>query len=247
MYGTHPALVFVHGFLGGSAQWVKQSQALQSDYQVITIDLPGYGKKYLQQAPVRIEAFAHAVLAELSQLGVTTFHLVGHSMGGMIAQAIVEQAPKRIHRLVLYSTGAVGSLPGRFEPIAESIRRAKIDGAKVTGQRIASHWFLQGARAKNFHVCAELAAVASLQAVLAGLEAMGEWSGMAQLSAINQPALVLWGDSDATYTWHQTEQLWQHIKRSQLAVMPHCGHVAHLEKPSLFNAVLMDFLQSDNQ
>jgi pimeloyl-ACP methyl ester carboxylesterase len=86
--------------------------------------------------------------------------------------------------------------------------------------------------------------MASLQAVLAGLSAMEAWSGVHRLPHIKQPSLIIWGDADATYTWHQTEQLWQQIQSSQLAVLPHCGHAAHLEKPTLFNAMVSDFLQS---
>lgn len=244
MNSQKPCLVLVHGFLGGSAQWNLQQKEWHSKFHVVAIDLPGYGLKHSLPAPTRIEDFAEAVLAELSDMGIQKFNLLGHSMGGMIVQAMVQQAPKRVTKLVLYGTGAIGSLPGRFEPIAESIRKAQIDGAYATSQRIASNWFLEGVEAQRYPVCAELAAMASLQAVLAGLSAMEAWSGVHRLPHIKQPSLIIWGDADATYTWHQTEQLWQQIQSSQLAVLPHCGHAAHLEKPTLFNAMVSDFLQS---
>ncbi len=244
MKSLKPCLVLVHGFLGGSAQWSQQLQEWQSEYHIVAIDLPGYGLKHNIPAPTRIEDFAEAVLVELSGMGIQTFHLLGHSMGGMIVQAMVKQAPERINKLVLYATGAIGSLPGRFEPIAESIRKAEVEGAYATSQRIASNWFLAGAKSPGYSKCAELAEVGSLQAILAGLTAMEAWSGVHQLAHINQSSLIIWGDSDATYTWRQIEQLWQQIQSSQLAVLPQCGHAAHLEKPTLFNAMVSAFLQS---
>jgi len=55
---------------------------------------------------------------------------------------------------------------------------------------------------------------------------------------------VLWGDLDRTYTWAQTERLWRNIPQANLAVIPQCAHAAHLEKPDLFNQIIINFLQS---
>jgi len=236
------SLVFVHGYLGGGAQWADQAAAFADRFQVLTPDLPGFGDRNASTAPERIEDYATSLLEETSGLGVTRFHLVGHSMGGMIAQEMVRLAPERVDRLVLYGTGPVGSLPGRFEPIAESKRRAVEDGVEATGRRIAATWFAEGVRAKGFVVCAQLAAKASQQAMLAGLTAMDTWSGLTRLAHINSGTLVLWGDGDRTYPWEQPERLWKEIPNSLLAVVPGCAHAVHLEKPGLFNAILLDFL-----
>lgn len=239
------ALVFVHGYLGGSAQWRDQVERFASEFDVITPDLPGFGRSRELQAPDEIGAFADYVLEQVSAAGVERFHLVGHSMGGMIVQEMVARAPARVDRLVLYGTGPVGLLPGRFETIAESSRRVVADGVEATGRRISATWFVDYERAPNYPVCAELAVLASEQAALAGLAAMEKWSGEAALAAIASPTLVLWGDCDRTYLWPQTERLWQGIESAQLAVIPGCAHAVHLEKPGLFNAVLADFLEVD--
>lgn len=86
----------------------------------------------------------------------------------------------------------------------------------------------------------------SMQAALAGLTAMGG-SGVAALSKITSPTLVLWGDSDRAYQWEQPEMLWRKIKYAQLAVVADCSHAVHIEKPDLFNAILLDFLASDHR
>ncbi len=236
------SLVFVHGYLGGGAQWSVQSEVFGQHYRVVTPDLPGFGANCNLKAPERIEDYAAFVLEELLRLGVHRFHLVGHSMGGMIVQEMNRLAPDRINYLVLYGTGPVGVLPGRFETISESKNRVVTEGGKATGRRISATWFMEGAQAEYYELCADLADKVSLQAMLAGLSAMETWSGEGELHSIRSPTLVLWGDGDRTYKWSQTELLWKGIPNVNLAVVPGCAHAVHLEKPYLYNALLMDFL-----
>ncbi len=238
-------LVFVHGYLGGSPQWAAQAEVFSRHFKVITPDLPGFGLNNEQEPPQTIGGFAAYVLDELERIGIDSFHLVGHSMGGMIVQEMIAMAPERIDRLVLYGTGPVGLMPGRFETIDESRRRLSEDGVEETGRRIAATWFLQGEQAVRYPVCADLAVMASLRAAQAGLTAMEAWSGVSALSRISTPTLVLWGDGDRAYQWSQPQQLWQQIAGARLAVIPGCSHAVHLEKPDLFNAVLADFLGID--
>ena len=235
-------LVFVHGYLGGSPQWAPQVAEFSKRFRVITPDLPGFGLNRAMTAPESIDGFARFVLDDLERQGVDRFHLVGHSMGGMIVQQMVALAPDRVDRLVLYGTGPIGLMPGRFEPIDESRRKLNEDGVERTACRIAATWFLHGEDGSGYSTCAELAIRASLQAALAGLKAMESWSGVANLSSVASPTLVLWGDGDRAYQWSQVEQLWRQIADAGLAVVPGCSHAVHLEKTALFNALLMDFL-----
>jgi len=235
-------LVFVHGYLGGGMQWSDQVRAFGSQFQVITPDLPGFGDNNQSTTPDTIRGLAMNVFQQLDKLGVHRFHLVGHSMGGMIVQEMVALIPERIEQLVLYGTGPVGLMPGRFETIDESRRAVVEQGVEATGRRIAATWFMQGESGQGYDVCAELAVTATEQAALAGLSAMESWSGVAALAGIKSATLVIWGDGDRAYLWPQPEQLWHGIKGAKLAVIPGCAHAVHLEKPHLFNATLADFL-----
>lgn len=233
-------LVLVHGFMGGSDQWGLQSP-LGQGRDLIRVDLPGFGRNAHLPPVDSIGGFADWVLDEVTRRGVDRFDLLGHSMGGMIVQEMIHRAPERVGKLVLYGTGSLGVLPGRFEPIEVSMQRAREDGAEATARRISATWFLD-AEAAEYPACADIAAQSSLNAILAGLEAMKGWSGEALLAAIASPTLVLWGDGDRTYQWPQTERLWRSISGSQLAVVPGCAHAVHLEKSWLFNALVADFL-----
>lgn len=236
-------VVFVHGFLGGSRQWRAQVEAL-SGIDVIAVDLPGYGENAHLSPLGSISAFAAWVLDALRSRGIGRFNLIGHSMGGMVVQEMMAQAPECIERLVLYGTGATGVLPGRFETIETSKQRAQSDGPQATARRIAATWFLERSKADAYEDCAQIAEQSGMGAILAGLEAMESWNGTNRLQEIRSKTLIVWGDRDRTYPWRQTEYLWQSIAGSSLAVLPDCAHAAHLEKPCYFNGLIKDFISA---
>ena len=237
-------LVMVHGFMGGSAQWAEQCADLSDCADVIAVDLPGFGRNAHLPVINSIGGFADWVIEDLSARGVDRYHLLGHSMGGMIAQEIARRDVARVRHLILYATGAMGVLRGRFETIAQSKERAVLDGAKATARRIAATWFLEREAAAGFEACAEIAQQASLEAILAGLDAMQSWSGVADLSNMSAECLILWGDRDRTYAWEQIDLLWTKIPNASLAVIPGCAHAVHLEKSNIFNDHICDFIKS---
>jgi pimeloyl-ACP methyl ester carboxylesterase len=235
-------LVLVHGFMGGSAQWDDQLADWSRQHDIIAVDLPGFGDNRHLPAIATIGGFADWVIAELRKKGVEIYYLLGHSMGGMIVQEMARRDPERIAKLVLYATGAIGVLPGRFETIEESKMRAKADGAKQTARRIAATWFLHHHEAANYEACAQIAQHATPGAIAAGLDAMQAWSGADYLPHITPKTLVICGDKDRTYHWSQTSLLWDKIPNADLAVVPGCAHAVHLEKPTIFNRLVLDFL-----
>ncbi len=240
--GTGPVLVLVHGYLGGSSQWSAEIERLGPHFDVIAVDLAGYGEARHLAAPAEIAAHARAVLHTLDRLGVGRFHLLGHSMGGMVAQEIVHEAPDRVMRLVLYGTGPHGSIPGRFETMARSRERLAADGVERTARRICATWLLDREASPAFERLAALGASVSPQAAEAGLWAMEGWDGRDRLAAIRQATLIVWGEHDRSYGWTQVEALWRGIAAASLAVLPACSHALHLERAALFHALVLEFL-----
>lgn len=243
--GKGPVLVLVHGFLSGLSYWDKQIESLSTHFEVIAMDHPGYGGKTQQTGTNKVTEFAANILNELDMLGVDNFHLLGHSMGGMIAQEIALQAPSRVNHLVLYGTGPMGYLPGRFEPLEDSIAKAQRDGAEEAKHYTVASWFRKGTDDPNFEPGMDMAKGVSLQTFLNGLHAMAGWSAMGRLDQIKSKTLIIWGDLDRSYIWQQPYTLWHEIKDANLAVLPRCSHNAHLENEKLFNQVLFDFLTQD--
>jgi pimeloyl-ACP methyl ester carboxylesterase len=242
--GRGEPLVLVHGFLGGSAQWTAEIASLSRHFDVIAPDLAGYGDACDRAAPSEIAVHARAVLATLDALGIEHFHLLGHSMGGMVVQEMVHQAPARVRRLVLYATAALGSIPGRFETMQRSRERLVEEGVERVARRISATWLLDREASPAYPELAALALRASVQAARAGLDAMEGWDGRERLATIGSPTLVVWGEFDRSYGWPLIETLWRTIPYASLAVLPACSHALHLERPALFHTLVLEFLRS---
>ena len=240
--GKGKTLVLQHGFMSSTAYWENVANTLSENFEVIALDLPGFGARRCEPAVDSVNAYVNDLLNRLAILDIDRFHLCGHSLGGMIAQELALIAPDRIDRLILYATGPDGSMPGRFESFAQSIAQIEKQGADVTIRRTTASWFLKGESDPSYPAALSLAQQASSEAIMMGYNAMNTWQSMDRLQDIKAPTLVLWPDCDQSYQWPNPQALWQGIENSSLAVIPGCAHNAHLEKPHLFNAIVKDFL-----
>lgn len=240
--GAGPTFVLVHGFLGGSAQWEAEIARFSATHDVIAPDLPGFGEASALQGCDRIEGMAEYVIELLDELGVKSFSLLGHSMGGMIAQSIAAKFPDRIHCLILYGTGPLGVMPNRFETLDQSRERLQADGVQKSVRRIGATWLVKGESDPNFATLARIGDFASREAAMKAFDAMENWDGRPQLESLGMPTLILWGDTDRSYRWPQVETLWKTLPNASLAVVPGASHAAHLEKPGLVHAIIEDAL-----
>ena len=235
-------LVLVHGLLGSSEIWKLQKIFLSKYFRVIAPAIPGFGESSKNKSCKSIKQMAKSILKCLSLKGIKKFNLLGHSMGGMIIQEIATIDQKKINKLILYSTGALGNMPGRFETIDMSRKNLKIQGLKKTTNKISKTWFVRGSNAKNFYLCKKFSNVVNLNAVDNALIAMKKWNGLNNLKNIKKKTLIIWGDKDKSYTLKQTKILKKNIVTSKLIVFKNCAHNIHLEKPSRFNKIVKDFL-----
>lgn len=235
-------LVLQHGFLSSAAYWHKQQDFLAQWFDVIALTLPGFAGNTQAASIDSIKGFSDYLLRLLDHAKVGRFHLLGHSMGGMIAQETALQAGDRIAKLLLYGTGPNGLMPGRFEPVAVSRQRVLDEGAKSTIDKTVASWFLHATAAEDYADGVELATAATVAAMLGGYSAMAAWSSAARLQQINCPTLIIWGEGDRAYKRPQVDQLQQGIKGAQLKIIKQCAHNVHLEKPKEFNQVVQEFL-----
>lgn len=240
--GNGPTLVLIHGFLSGYSYWSEQIEYLKKHFDVIAMDLLGYGDSTEKTGLDSISDFADYVIEILDVLNVGDFHLIGHSMGGMIAQEVALKVNHRVQRLVLYGTGPVGNLPGRFEPLEVSQEKVKHQGTKEAATYSVKSWFLQETADPNYQPSLELAQKVSTQTYINGLKAMKSWSSTDRLDQILAQTLIVWGNKDRTYVWEQPYALWRGIKDAEIAVLPQCAHNIHMERSELFNMIVSDFL-----
>ena len=168
--GKGKPLVLVHGYLGGPDMG-KFQEELKDHFELIMPSLPGYGESAFMRAPSTIRDNAVKVFELLDALGIETFYLLGHSMGGMITQEMAVLFPERVKKLICFGTGSIGVLPNRFETIEESRNKIKEKGIKETRENIAKTWFVDYLLGDGYQLCLDEGAKATTQAALASLDA----------------------------------------------------------------------------
>ena len=240
--GSGFPLVLVHGFLGSSEMWEPQINFFKNYFRVIVPDLPGFGKSKEVKSHNSIQSIANLLLKCLEEKKIDKFYLLGHSMGGMIVQEMAKKSGNKISKLICYSTGPRGEMPGRFETVDQSRDNLKKNGLEIMARNIAKTWFVKGENAKYFDICINAGKQASIETVDNALIAFKNWNGVDTLKNIKNKTLIVWGDKDKSYNLEQIKTLEKNIPNSSLVVFNNCAHNVHLEEPEKFNNTIKHFL-----
>ena len=110
--GEGETVLLLHGLGGSRTAWRPQLEGLSAAHRVVGWDLPGYGASAPLDGPLSLPALADAVVRLLDALATDRAHVVGLSMGGMIAQHTALHHPDRVRSLALLSTSPAGGLDG---------------------------------------------------------------------------------------------------------------------------------------
>ena len=242
--GSGYPLVLVHGYLGSSEMWNLQKKYLSKDFRIIAPALPGFGESHKVKSLDNINAMAKTLFRVLDKKNINKFHLLGHSMGGMIVQEMVKIFEKRINKLICFATSSIGDIPGRFESLEVSIKRLKKEGIKETVKRIPPKWFVEGNNAKYFYFCENAVKYTTEETAYNALNAMKNWRGYENLKNIKNQTLIIWGDKDLSYNFKQVNTLNKNILNSDIVIFKNCSHNVHLESPDKFNQTVKSFLES---
>ncbi len=235
-------LVLVHGYLGSSEMWTLQKEFLSKHFRIIAPALPGFGESYKVKSVDSINAMAKTILQCIEEKKINKFNLMGHSMGGMIVQEMIKISCEKINKLILYATGSIGDIPGRFETLEASRERLKKEGIKETVNRIPKKWFVNGDKANYFYFCENATKETTEETADKALIAMKNWRGFENLINIKNETLIAWGDKDISYNLEQIQILEKNIEKSKLVIFKDCAHNVHLEKPDQFNNTIKNFL-----
>ena len=235
-------LILIHGFLGSSKMWEPQINFFKNHFRVITPDLPGFGKSNKAKSHNSIQSIANLLMDCLEEKKIDKFYLLGHSMGGMIVQEMAKEYGNKIVKLICYSTGPRGEMPGRFESVDQSRENLKKKGLEITAKSIARTWFVRKENAKYFDICIEAGKQTSTKAADDALIAFKNWNGVDTLKNIKNETLIVWGDQDKSYNLEQIKTLEKSIKKSKLVIFKNCAHNVHLEQPDQFNNTIKNFL-----
>ena len=241
------AVVLLHGIGGGRAMWRHTLPALaQAGYEALAVDLPGYGDSATVPAG-GVDTMARAVVDLLDGLGRGRAVVLGHSMGGMVAQELAVQVPARVAGLVLACTSpAFGRPDGDWQARFVRERLAPLDGGRgMTGlaadlvPAMVSAVAAAGAAAEAQAVMAAVPE-ATYRRVLAALVAFDR---RAALPAIVVPTLCLAGAQDRTAPPEVMQRMAGRIRGAEFLVLANAGHIANAEQPQAFNDAVVGFLR----
>ncbi|MBL6455433.1 alpha/beta fold hydrolase [Belnapia sp. T6] len=236
-------LVLLHGIGGGSGLWGPTLPALE-DYRVLAWDMPGYGAS----PPVEpgFPALAAALGRMLDAAELDRADLVGHSIGGMVALEFALTYPDRVRSLVLYaSPPAFGGRGPDFRDRFLAARLAPLDAGR--GMAALAPEVVEGLLGDDPDPEAAPAAIASMAAVpesgyRAALATLVTFDRRADLGRVEVPTLVLVGEADALAPFPVMHGMAGAIPGARMAIIAYAGHLAHLERPTEFNAMLCSFL-----
>ena len=170
--------------------WCHQKDYFSKFCRVIVPALPGFGESFKCISSNSIKNMALKILEVLEEKKIEKFNLIGHSMGGMIAQEMTKIAGNRVKKLICFATGSIGEIPGRFETMDETREKLKKDGAKITFSRVPKKWFVKGDRDKNYYLCKNAVKNVTLETADNALIAMKNWTGIDNLKNIKNDTLI---------------------------------------------------------
>jgi pimeloyl-ACP methyl ester carboxylesterase len=234
----HPTILMIHGAGQTSKTWENQFEILrdQAKFNTIILDLPGHGKS-IGPACRSINEYKNFLKNFCDELDLKNLILVGHSMGGGIAQVYAIDHRQSISSLILVATGS------RLRVAIETLNLVKT--AYETFCKIApSRAFASSSPNELKEDFRNELLNTKPEVVYQDFIACDEFNIMDELERIGVRTLIISGDQDILTPVKYGEYLHEKIKNSSLYIIKDAGHFMMKEKPHEFNRVLMNFLES---
>jgi pimeloyl-ACP methyl ester carboxylesterase len=253
-------IVFIHGLSGSWVNWLENIPAFMGEHRVIAMDLPGFGDSPRPAGKISIPGYGRFVDALLDELEVGSAAIVGNSMGGFIGMELAIRFPERAERLVLVSAAGLSIEYLRNE------RALAVLGTLENRLAAYSGWLASrsdalarrpGARRLIFGIVAhrpdrlpgplvaEQVRGSGKPGFLPALDALTDYPIRDRLGEIACPTLIVWGSEDKLVPARDADEFARLIPNSRKVVWPETGHVAMLERPAAFNALLEAFLAEE--
>ena len=242
--GTGDPVVLIHGVGSALDAWDGVIAAMSPERRYIRFDLRGHGRSSPTPSPYSLNDFVEDTIALLDHLQIARADLVGFSLGGLIAQAIALDHPRRLRKLALISTIAGRTLDER-EQVRKRAETLKTGGAATHLSVAVERWFsdefrkshpdvLEARRKRSLDNNPETYAAA--YQVLAGNDLAD------RLGAIVLPTLIMTGENDTGSSPRMARLIHDRIKGSQLQILPLLKHAVLLESPVQIAKLLENFL-----
>lgn len=245
--GTGEPVLLLHGLGGSRLSWEPQLGRL-GHHRTVAWDMPGYGAAdALPDDPLTFAAVADAAAHCIEALGHERAHVVGISMGGMIAQYLAARHPHRVRSLVLLSSSPAFGLDGTSPAEWTALRLAPLEQGLQPGdyaERVVRA--LGGAGISPEAVAGQCAAMAriSAAALRRSIAMIVTHDSRPLLASITAPTLVMVGIDDTETPPTYSQYLAQHLPHASIAVVPGAGHLLNAEAPDLVNELITEHLHT---
>lgn len=251
--GTGTPLVLLHGIGSSAASWAAQLAHFGQHYRTIAWNAPGYGGSApLPEEAPDVSAYAKALAGLLDQLGIKQAHVVGHSLGSLMAARFAALYPERILSLTLASC-AIGHAKVAAEDRARMLN-SRIDDVMTLGARGMAEKRgprLLGPRASATDIRKVVDVMASVDpkgyAQAARMLSQGNMlEDVATLPAA-MPVQVVYGTADVITTPEANERVAAARPGTPITGIPDGGHAVYVEMPDAFNAIVDSFLEGHHE
>ena len=242
--GSGPALVLIHGIGSGARSWAAQLEDLSPSFRVIAWDAPGYGDSTpLPQASPQAADYASRLELLLGALGVARLHLVGHSLGAIIAARFAADHPGRILRLTLASPS--GGHARLAEAERKKLRDGRLDdlaslGARGMAEKRGPRLLGPGATEEHRRSVVETMAQVHPEGYAQAVHLLSNADTRADIARLPAavPLQFVLGDADVITPPAGIRDIASVRPEAPVHVIPGAGHALYIENPPAFNRLL---------
>lgn len=245
--GEGPLLIFLHGIGGNRTNWHDQLPVFARHCTVLTWDARGYGLSDDYDGPLDPLDFSHDLKRLLDHYGAQRAHLVGLSMGGMIAQDFYSLYPERVATLVLCDTsdGLNNTLTSAQREEFIRLRTGPLlagkeprDMAPTVADTLIGR---QSSRTAWQRLVDSMAALHK-ESYIKTVRANTTRTEYPEARHIAVPTLLVFGEDDRLMPPEIGRGMQARIRGAQLVVIPTAGHLSNIEQPEIFNEAVLHFL-----
>jgi 3-oxoadipate enol-lactonase len=243
MTGKGQSVLFIHGLGSSSRDWEEQVNYFSKDYQVVTFDVRGHGVSDKPPGPYSIKLFSDDTAALITSLDLSPVHIVGISMGGMIAFQLAVDHPGLLKSMTIVNSGPemiARSFKEKLMIFQRSVIFRLLSMQKI-GEVLAGRLFPKADQEELRIKMVKRWSENDKRAYTDSFKALVGWSVAEHIGDIKCPTLVIAADEDYTPVSVKEAYVAQ-MKDAQLAVINDSRHATPLDRPAEFNKTLTAFL-----